>query len=154
MPSVTPQSVAKTMAPLVPAYRSDCLAARASPDRGEGIALYHGATILLAALMIALSTSAFAIDFPAVVANILNSQTDSRISRMGPAQKQEMITCVNAVLTGLPNGRKRYVIEGASFDEQQDRFGEVVKANRAEWEQKIARACASIAVRRTGIGHN
>jgi hypothetical protein len=50
------------------------------------------------------------------------------------------------VLADLPNGKKRFVIEGANYDEQQDRFGEVVMANRAEWKQKIARSCAHIVV--------
>jgi hypothetical protein len=137
----------------VRADHSNCFTDRLSVDRKtRGIRVYQRATMLSAALAIAISTPTLAADFPTVVANILNNQTDNRISRMGSAQKQEMIACVNAVLTKLPNGRKRYVVEGATFDEQQDRFGEVVQANRAEWEQKIARACASIAVRRGGIG--
>lgn len=107
-----------------------------------------------AALLVLISaTSTFAADFPTVVANIMNAQTDSRIASLDAARKQEMIACVNGVLSKLPNGKKRFVVEGASFAEQESRFGQVVKENRAEWEQKIARACASIVVRGGGIGH-
>lgn len=98
-------------------------------------------------------TSTFAADFPTVVATIMNAQTDSRLASLDPARKQEMIACVNGVLSKLPNGKKRFVVEGASFAEQESRFGQVVKENRAEWEQKIARACASIVVGGGGIGH-
>jgi hypothetical protein len=49
-------------------------------------------------------------------------------------------------LSGLPNGRKRYIVEGSTLDEQQDRFGEVVEADRAKWKQAIAKACSSIAM--------
>ena len=84
--------------------------------------------------------------FDAVVAEILGGQTTGRISQMGPQQKAAMIGCVNAVLTGLPNGRKRYVVQGVNFEDKERRFGEVVQENRAEWKQKIARGCASIAL--------
>jgi hypothetical protein len=53
---------------------------------------------------------------------------------------------VNTVLAKLPAGKKRYVADAASFDEMQDRFGEVVMENRAEWKQKIASKCAKIAL--------
>ena len=92
-------------------------------------------------------------DFPAVVSKILMSSTDGRISRLDPASKQQMVTCVNSVLVKLPGGKKRFVVEGATFDEQESRFGKVVKENRAEWEQKIASACGKIAMRGGGIGH-
>ena len=92
-------------------------------------------------------------DFPAVVSKILLSSTDGRMSKLDPGRKQQMVTCVNGVLTKLPNGKKRFVVEGATFDEQESRFGKVVKENRAEWEQKIASACGKIAMRGGGIGH-
>ena len=99
-----------------------------------------------------LATAAYGADFPTVVANILNSQTDGRIASLDPATKQRMVTCVNGVLTGLPNGKKRFVLEGATLDDQENRFGKVVKENRAEWEQKIAKDCGKIAMS-GGIGH-
>lgn len=92
-------------------------------------------------------------EFPVVVAKILQSQTDSRIASLDAARKQEMINCVNGVVAKIPAGKKRFVLAGATFDEQQDRFGTVVQENRAEWEQKIAAGCSSIVVRRGGIGH-
>jgi hypothetical protein len=95
-----------------------------------------------------------AADFPSIVANVLNSQTDGRIAKLDPATKQQMVNCVNGVLAGLPNGKKKFVVEGANFDEQESRFGKVVKENRAEWEQKIAKGCGQIAMRGgKGIGH-
>jgi hypothetical protein len=106
-----------------------------------------------AALLVLIgATSTFAADFPTVVATIMNAQTDSRIASLDPARKQQMIDCVNGVLSKLPNGKKRFVVEGASFAEQESRFGQVVQENRAEWEQKIARGCSSIVVG-GGIGH-
>ena len=75
------------------------------------------------------------------------------MSKLDPARKQQMVTCVNSVLVKLPGGKKRFVVEGATFDEQESRFGKVVKENRAEWEQKIASACGKIAMRGGGIGH-
>ena len=53
---------------------------------------------------------------------------------------------MNEVLTDLPNGKKRYVIEAASFDDLEQRFGKVVMENRAEWKQKIAQGCARIVI--------
>lgn len=107
-----------------------------------------------AALFFISMTPATAADFPSVVATILNNQSDSRLAKLDPASKQEMVNCVNRVLAGLPNGKKRFVVEGASYDEQESRFGKVVKENRAEWEQKIAKGCGQIVMRGgKGIGH-
>ena len=85
-------------------------------------------------------------DFPGVVAQVLQGQQEGPVSRLPAEKKQQLIACVNGVLTELPNGKKRYVIEAASFDEMQDRFGEVVMENRAEWKQRIARSCSHIVV--------
>ncbi len=87
-----------------------------------------------------------AADFPSTVAEILNGQTDGPMSRMSPQKKNAMIQCVNGVLTGLPNGQKRYVLEGTDFQDREKRFGKVVLENRAEWKQKIADGCAKIAL--------
>jgi len=35
-------------------------------------------------------------------------------------------------------------VEGGTLDAQQDRFGEVVLENRAEWKQQISKRCAKI----------
>jgi hypothetical protein len=90
-----------------------------------------------------------AASFPSVVRNILDSQTDGRLAKMGPDQRARMTDCVIATLAGLPGGKKRYIVEGATLDEQQDRFGEVVQEDRAKWKQKIATACSKIAVEHT-----
>ena len=84
--------------------------------------------------------------FAATVTELLNGQTEGRISEMGPERKQAMIDCVNIVLEPLPNGRKRYIVAGETFEEREGRFGEVLFENRAEWVQTIARGCSSIAL--------
>lgn len=93
-----------------------------------------------------LATPADAASFPSVVRTILDSQTEGRIAQMGRDQRARMTDCVISTLSGLPNGKKRYIVEGASLDEQEDRFGEVVQEDRAKWKQKIATACSKIAV--------
>ena len=67
---------------------------------------------------------------------------------MGEAKKVRMVECINQVLTGLPKGKKRYILEGAELAEQERRFGRVVFENHAEWLQRIAGGCASVAMRR------
>lgn len=84
--------------------------------------------------------------FGAVVEKVLMSQQSGPVAKLDENRKRELVGCVNNVLAALPNVKKRYIAEAASFDEMQDRFGEVVMENRAEWKQKIARSCASIAM--------
>jgi hypothetical protein len=102
---------------------------------------------IIASLLFA--TPAAAASFPTVVRNVLDSQTDGRLAKMGRDQRARMTDCVIATLAGLPGGKKRYITEGATLDEQQDRFGEVVQEDRAKWKQKIATACSKIAVEST-----
>ena len=80
---------------------------------------------------------------------VLDAQTDGRLAGMPAGQRAEMTDCVVSTLAGLPGGRKKYVVEGASLDEQTDRFGEVVQADRAKWKQKIASVCGKIAMSKT-----
>jgi hypothetical protein len=105
----------------------------------------------LAVVLVSLlsATPATAASFPSVVRNVLDSQTDGRLAKMGRDQRARMTDCVIATLAGLPGGKKRYIAEGATLDEQQDRFGEVVQEDRAKWKQKIATACSKIAVEST-----
>jgi hypothetical protein len=105
--------------------------------------------IALAAVAAGLATPASATSFPSVVRAVLDSQTDGRLASMDVAQRAEMTDCVIATLAGLPGGKKRYIVEGASLEEQEDRFGEVVQEDRAKWKQKISSACASIALNRS-----
>ena len=65
---------------------------------------------------------------------------------MGPDKRARMTDCVVATLAGLPNGQKRFVVEGANYEEQEHRFGQVVDEDRAKWRQKIAKACSKIAM--------
>ena len=92
------------------------------------------------------STPANAGGFGAVVEKVLMSQQSGPVAKLDPDRKRELVACVNKVLAKLPAGKKRYVSEAASFDEMQQRFGKVVMENRAEWKQKIAKSCASIAM--------
>ena len=84
--------------------------------------------------------------FPRAVEQVLLHQDKGPVSKLPTDKKRELIACVNEVLTGLPTGKKRFVTEAGSYDELEDRFGKVVMENRAEWKQKIAASCASIAV--------
>ena len=84
--------------------------------------------------------------FGAVVEKVLMSQQDGPVAKLDANRKRELVSCVNNVLAALSNGKKRYITEASTFDEMQDRFGEVVMENRAEWKQKIAKSCASIAM--------
>jgi hypothetical protein len=98
-------------------------------------------------------TALAANDFPTVVRAILESQTDGPLSQMPPRTRSSVIDCVVATLDGLPSGRKRFIVEGGDFEEQEDRFGQVVDDNHAEWRQKLAAACAETALN-TGQGFN
>lgn len=102
--------------------------------------------VLAVAFTGAVSPAAAGITFPAAVEQILRNQQSGPVSRLPAAKKNELISCVNQVLSDLPNGKKRFVIQAASFDELEDRFGKVVMENQAEWKQKIARGCAHIVV--------
>ena len=106
-------------------------------------------TIAAAATLLAVTaatTPAFAQDFHSVVEKVLLSQQTGPVSKLPEARKRALVSCVNGVLADLPSGKKRYVVQATSFDEMQARFGKVVMENRAEWKQKIARACASVAM--------
>jgi hypothetical protein len=108
--------------------------------------LLHAAGALVVLAGVFATSTASAITFPSAVDQILRAQSSGPVSRLDDARKAELIVCVNEVLTGMPNGKKRYVLAAASFDEMQDRFGEVVMENRAEWKQKIAAGCSHIVI--------
>jgi hypothetical protein len=108
-----------------------------------------GATMLgvLAAIAAgAFSPAVAGPNFPTAVEQVLMHQDEGPVSRLPAERKRELIACVNEVLSGLPNGKKRFVTEAASYDELEDRFGKVVMENRAEWKQRIAKGCAHIVV--------
>jgi hypothetical protein len=91
-----------------------------------------------------------ATDFPTVVRQILDSQTDGPLSQMSAKKRRAMTDCVVASLEPLPRGKKRFIVEGANFEQQEHRFGQVVDEDNAKWRQNIARACAEIAVEEDG----
>ena len=101
-------------------------------------------TVFIALVLIA--SPAAAASFPAVVRAILDAQTDSRLAKMSGERRSRMTDCVIASLAGLPGGKKRFIVEGASLDEQEHRFGEVVQEDRAKWKQHIAASCSKIAI--------
>ena len=103
-----------------------------------------GALVVFGAVISA--APANAANFGAVVEKVLMSQQSGPVAKLNADGKRQLVACVNKVLAGLPAGKKRYVSEAASFDEMQQRFGKVVMENRAEWKQKIAKSCASIAM--------
>jgi hypothetical protein len=102
--------------------------------------------ILAAVACMAVSPAAAGPAFPAAVGQILMHQNHGPVSKLPVEKKRELISCVNQVLVALPNGKKRFVTEAASYEEMENRFGKVVMENRAEWKQKIAAGCASIVV--------
>ena len=108
--------------------------------------LRAASALLVFGAVAAVGTPANAGSFNAVVEKVLMSQQSGPVAKLDDSRKRELISCVNGVLAGLPAGKKRYVAEAVSFDQMQDRFGEVVMENRAEWKQKIAKSCASIAM--------
>lgn len=102
--------------------------------------------VLAAVVTGAVSPATAGNSFPAAVEQILRHQQTGPVSRLPASKKSQLIVCVNQVLADLPNGKKRFVIQAANFDELEDRFGKVVMENQAEWKQKIARGCAHIVV--------
>jgi len=102
--------------------------------------------VLAAVASGAASTATAGPTFPSAVEQILMNQQTGRVSKLPMDKKRELISCVNQVLSELPNGRKRFVTEAASYEEMEHRFGTVVMENRAEWKQRIAASCASIVV--------
>ena len=102
--------------------------------------------VMAAVASVAMSPAAAGPAFPTAVQQILMRQDHGPVSKLPAEKKRELISCVNQVLAKLPNGKKRFVTEAASYDEMENRFGKVVMENRAEWKQKIAAGCASIVV--------
>ena len=107
----------------------------------------RGSSVYLAVVALTLGAgSGSAADFPSAVETVLMGQSDGQIAKLDPAGKRALIGCVNKVLDKLPAGDKRYVAAGSGFEDLEQRFGEVVMANRAKWKQRIAKACGSLAL--------
>lgn len=99
---------------------------------------------VLAAIVV--SPAAAGPTFPRAVEQVLMKQNSGPVSKLPADRKRELISCVNQVLAALPKGKQRFVTEAASYAEMEDRFGQVVMENRAEWKQRIAQGCAHIVV--------
>lgn len=106
----------------------------------------RSASALILSLPLLAASPAMAAEFPDVVRSILGRQTDGPLAEMAADKRAAMTDCVVTTLDALPAGKKRFIVEGASLDEQEDRFGKTVDENRAEWRKKIAGACAEIAM--------
>ena len=102
--------------------------------------------IYAAALCFAQTVSWAASDFPTAVSEILNNQTDGPISEMQGDKKQAMIDCVNGVLADLPDLSKNYILKGASYEERESRFGQVVTEHENQWRKKITAGCSEVAM--------
>jgi hypothetical protein len=86
-------------------------------------------------------------DFTIVVTEILDRQSAGPLSLMSDEQRQAMTACVSSVLADLPDGSKREIVDGGTFEEREARFGKVLYENHAEWLQKVAGGCAALAFR-------
>ncbi len=107
--------------------------------------LVGGATALMVVAAIGFPASAtFAADFATAVQTVLMGQKDGPITKLDDAKKSEMIACVTKVLADAPGAARRYVEEAEGFDQTEDRFGELVMANQAEYKQKITKECGDI----------
>jgi uncharacterized protein (DUF1800 family) len=102
-------------------------------------------TVLSATVLILAAGSAgAAADFNSAVERVLLQQKE--IKELDSARQKEMIACVKQVLTKVPEPKQQYVAEGANYDEMENRFGEVVLADRAKFKQQITKACGDIVV--------
>jgi hypothetical protein len=88
-------------------------------------------------------TGTLARDFNSVVETVLSNQP--QITDLAPDRRSQMIACVKKVLVAVPRPTQQYVAEAPSYNEMENRFGEIVMADRAKFKQRITKACGSIA---------
>ena len=106
-----------------------------------------GAKALAVAALVSVPASAsYAADFETAVATVLMGQKDGRIAELDEAKKKQLIACVNKVLADVPGAQRDYLEAAEGFRETEDRFGEIVMANQAEYKQKITKECGDLAV--------
>lgn len=107
--------------------------------------LFHGAkSLVVVAAIGAPASTSFAADFATAVQTVLMGQKDGPITELDDAKKSEMVACVTKVLADAPGAARRYVEEAEGFEQTEDRFGELVMANAAEYKQKITKECGDI----------
>jgi hypothetical protein len=88
---------------------------------------------------------ALAADFPTVIKNILDHQSDGPLTEMEPDKRAKMTDCVIQTLSALPSGLQRKIVDAGGLEEQEHAFGQVVDADHAKWRQTIAKECGHIA---------
>jgi hypothetical protein len=105
--------------------------------------MFGSTTVLAAAAFVIVSASgSYAASFNSAVEKVLVQQKE--IKELDSAARGQMVACVQKVLAEVPGEKQSYVAEAANFEEMEDRFGEVVLANQAEFKQMITKECGSI----------
>ncbi len=94
------------------------------------------------ALTVVIGTTSHAATFNSVVQTVLVKQP--RIAELTPQRRREMIACVQKVLEQVPRPKQQYVAEARDYNQMEDRFGEVVLADRAKFKQRITQQCGGI----------
>lgn len=102
-------------------------------------------TVVFIAAALLAPASASAASFQSAVETILNNSSEERVVNLSKAKKKELASCIVGVLANVSEAAKVRVTEGKDFDEMQDRFGEIVKADRSKLEQQITLKCGQIA---------
>ena len=95
-------------------------------------------------IVLGLSSPGFAADFNEVVETVLSRQP--QVTDLPPDRQRAMIACVKKVLANVPAGQQRHVAEAANYSQMEDRFGELVLADRAKFKQQITSDCGQYAV--------
>lgn len=112
--------------------------------------MFRGAAIAGVALvsLFASASASSAATFEAAVETVLMGQKSGPITELDANAKGKLIACVIKVLQKVPEGKQRYVAEGADFTQMEDRFGEVVMADRAKFKQQITLECGELATKK------
>jgi hypothetical protein len=100
-------------------------------------------TLGAAAAIIAASPG-FAATFNSAVEQVLMQQ--KQVKQLDPERQGRMVACVQQTLSAIPEERRSYIASGSDLGEMEDRFGEVVLANQAEYEKLITKKCGGIAL--------
>jgi hypothetical protein len=104
-----------------------------------------GAVLILASAATAEQAAAASLDqqFRAAVQHLLMNLKEGPVGQMTTAERKELVSCVNEVFAGIPQQKKRYVVEARSdLAELRRRFDEIGNENRAELKQQVTRDCA------------
>jgi hypothetical protein len=101
--------------------------------------------LAVAAFVVGSASAGHAASFNSVVETVLMQQ--KRIKELDADRQGQMIACVKKTLAVVPAERQSYVAAATDFDEMEERFGEVVLANQAEFEKLITRECGGIAIK-------